>query len=179
MCALWIVEATILGIIATMLVLFIIDTRPIDSDGHNSDLWMCSITLFSIVIILNTIKIAMHVQYWTKLFVFAIVVCSLAPYLIYVWISNYALSQYVERTTIMCFRTYLTYFVVIFVTCLALLIISIIIYIMFHSNEMLKKIRFKMEDLRLNCEETLSMESFKGEEQILLRKLSETSKQVT
>lgn len=99
----------------------------------------------------------MHVQYWTKLFVFSLVVCSLGPYLIYVWISNYTMSQYVERTAIMCFRTLLTYFVVIFVTCLALLIINIVIYILFHNNSILKKIRLNMEGIRLNCEETISL----------------------
>lgn len=129
---------------STLLVLFIIGNRPINQYGHNSDLWICSITIYSIIIVLTSIKIAMHVRHWTSIFFISLIVCSLAPYLIYVWISNYALSQYVEGTVIMCFTDFLTYCVVILVTFFAVVIISITVYLTFHSTKMVKKIKLKM-----------------------------------
>lgn len=129
---------------STLLVLFIIGNRPINANGHNSDLWICSITIYSIIIVLTSIKIAMHVRHWTSIFFISLIVCSLAPYLIYVWISNYALSQYVEGTVIMCFTDIFTYCVVILVTFFAVVIISITVYLTFHSTKMVKKIKLKM-----------------------------------
>ena len=143
---LWVGEAAILGVIATYLSVEIIGSRPINKHGYNSDLWMVSITIYSIVIILNTIKISMHVRHWTGMFLFAVLVCSLAPYLIYMWISNYSLSKYVAGTVIMSYQSCLTYFIVVFVCILSIVIISVIIYLHFHSNKIIKKIRLRMLD---------------------------------
>jgi phospholipid-translocating ATPase len=143
-CVLWILEAAILGIVSTLLVLYLIGTRAINSGGYTSDLWMCSITIYSIIIILSSVKIFMHVQHMTLLFIFSLIACSLTPYLVYMWISNYTLSRYVKGTVIMCFRNFNTYCVVLFVSCLAILFISVVNYIIFHRNGMTRKILLKM-----------------------------------
>jgi len=137
-----------LAIITTTLILNLIGTLPINSNGYNSDLWMSSIEIYTTIIILNTIKIAMHVRHWTKLFLTAIIGCSLGPYLIYIWISNYTLQKYVSGTVIMCFQNLITYFVFILLCSLSIVIISLILYITFHSNKTMKKIRLRMLEMR-------------------------------
>lgn len=146
-CVLWIGEATLLGIITSIICICIMTSSSINSHGHQSDLWMVSITIYSVIILLNTIKIAMHVRHWTGLFLFSVIGCSLMPYLVYIWISNYTLSKYVHGTVIMSFITPVTYFVVTLVTILCVIIVSIIIYVNFHSNKMVKKLRIKMLSL--------------------------------
>jgi len=103
----------------------------------------------------------MHVRHWTALFLIAVVCCSLAPYLIYVWISNYTLSKYVHGTIMMSFRTPVTYFVVLLVVILCLIIVSLIIYISFHGNKMVKILRFKM--LALPDPSSIVSQSSRGE----------------
>ena len=105
---------------------------------------MTSITIYSVIIILNNVKIAMHIRHWTVLFLFSVIGCSLVPYLCYIWISNYTLSKYVQGTVRMSFVTPTTYLVVILVTILCIAIVSLIIYISFHGNKVMKKLRFKM-----------------------------------
>jgi formate/nitrite transporter FocA (FNT family) len=117
---------------------------PISPRGHQADLWMVSITIYTVVILINNIKIAMHVRHWTGLFLFSVIGCSLAPYLIYVWISNYTLSKYVHGTVIMSFRNPTTYLVVTLITIVCIIIVSLAIYITFHTNKMAKKLRLKM-----------------------------------
>jgi hypothetical protein len=134
---------------------------PIGTYGHQADLWMVSITIYSIIIILSNIKIAMHVRHWTGLFIFSVVVCSLAPYLIYIWISNYTLAKYVHGTVIMSFRNPATYLVVTFITIICIMIVSLIIYATFHTNKMVKKLRLKM--LQMNDTSEIRSQSSKGE----------------
>lgn len=117
----------------------------------------------------------------TALFLFSLIGCSLIPYLIYVWISNYALSQYVEGTVIMCFKSYTTYFVVLFISLIAIIFISVVIYITFHKNPMIIKILLKMENNQGKVEETLSTVSYEmsgglgGSMDLTLQKMTSSS----
>jgi len=122
---------------------------------------MVSITIYSIIIILNNVKITMHVRHWTGLFIFSVVVCSLAPYLIYVWISNYTLAKYVHGTVVMSFRNPATYLVVTFITIFCIMIVSLVIYAMFHTNKMVKKLRLKM--LQITDASEIRSQSSKGD----------------
>jgi uncharacterized membrane protein len=143
-CLMWIAEAIVFGIIAALAGIYLIGGSAIGNAGYNGDLWMSSVIIFTIVIIVLTIKLAMHIRHWTKMMLFAITICSLAPYLIYIWISNYTLSKHVKGTIIMSFRTPQTYFIVIFFSVLDVLIVSVIIYISFSLNRAMKKITLKM-----------------------------------
>lgn len=125
----------------------VIGGQTIGRGGYNSDLWMCSITIYSLVIVVNSIKIVMHVRYWTKLLLFAIVGTSLAPYLIYVWISNYALNRFVQNTPLMCFQNILTYCLTIFFSCLLIAFLSTMLKMLFDCQPLIKKLLFRMNNL--------------------------------
>jgi len=58
-------------------------------DGRNSDFWMMSITIFTCVIFVVNLKIALTTQYWTWIFFLSILLTSLIPYFIIVVISGY------------------------------------------------------------------------------------------
>jgi hypothetical protein len=66
-----------------------LDTISVGSSGINSNLYYISITIFTAVIIIGTIKLCMQVNHWTKLLFFTIIVLSIIPYVGFMWVVNY------------------------------------------------------------------------------------------
>lgn len=58
------------------------------SDGYSPDLWVVSITIYSTIILIVDVKIALNTKYWTLIMALAIVLTSIIPYFLYVFIAN-------------------------------------------------------------------------------------------
>ena len=123
--------------------------KSIDKDGHNSDLWIISLTIFSAIIIISNMKLAMHVKHWTRLLIFSMIFTSFVPYIGFLWVTNFVIARYVQRTAIMAFKCGLTYFVVIYVTILMMLITSNLIYISFKRMGLVEHIHNVMHDVKI------------------------------
>ena len=130
----WILESVVFGVGLTLILLYTMSVRPIGVEGYNSDLWMTSIEIYTMIILLVNIKLSIEVRHWTKILFVSVVVFSLGTFLGYLWVSNYILSQYVEGTVIMCFRNPITYFIVLFVCLVAVVYNSLVVYVLFHSD---------------------------------------------
>jgi hypothetical protein len=109
-------------------------------NGYNSDLWMISLTVYSAVILINNLKLAMHVRHWTTLLILSMILTSFMPYLGFVWLTNYFIARYVQRTAIMSFQCILTYCVVILTTVFMMLITSNVIYFLFKKTGLVQQI---------------------------------------
>lgn len=131
-----------------MIIIYVIGSRTMSRNGHNSDLWIVSVSIYSSIIVIATLKLAIHVRHWTLLIAVTIIFCSLAPYISYVWISNYFFSQYrIQGTIIMSFKTGASYLTIVLVSCLMVMINSIIIYSRFHKDKLTSKMQMIMKDV--------------------------------
>lgn len=119
---------------------------PIGTEGYNSDIWIISITIYSTIIIIDTIKLATQIRHWTLLVFISIIVCSLTPYLIYIWISNYRFSRYMmEGAVLMSFKISSGYFSVLFISIVTLIVNTIANYISFQRNKLLSRMKLIMK----------------------------------
>jgi len=147
-CLLWSIESACVGLFTVLLIIFTIGNKTLNQHGYNSDLWIVSVSVYSSIIMICTFKLAIHVRHWTLLILMSIILCSLAPYLSYVWISNYYFSRYrIEGTIIMSFRTGTSYLSVLIACILMLAINGIIIYVNFHKNKRLSKMQIIMKEI--------------------------------
>jgi hypothetical protein len=143
---LWSLESTLVGLFSVMLIINTIGNKTLNRNGYNSDLWIVSVSIYTSIIMICTFKLAIHVRHWTLLIFLSIIFCSLAPYLAYVWISNFYFSRYrIEGTIIMSFRAGTSYLSVLITSILMLAINGIIIYINFHKNKRLSKMQILMK----------------------------------
>ncbi len=73
--------------------------------GYNGDMWLIGLTIFSTTIVVVTFKLSTHTKFWSVFLFIAVSFLSLALYLSYMWISNYAFSDYVVGTTYIAWTT--------------------------------------------------------------------------
>lgn len=129
-----------------MLIISTIGNKTLNNHGYNSDLWIVSVSIYTSIIMMCTFKLAIHVRHWTVLILVSIIFCSLAPYLAYVWISNFYFSRYrIEGTIIMSFRTGTSYLSVLITSILMLAINGAIIYYNFYKSKRLSKMQVLMK----------------------------------
>ena len=101
------------------LIIFIICTYTInydslDSSGYSPDLWVFSISIYTCIIFLVDIKIALNTQYWTLIGLAVIICTSLLLYICYVFISSEIEQFAVYQTADSAFSTADFYFLIFF-----------------------------------------------------------------
>jgi len=84
-------EATVI----TVIFYFILSEAAVNGDGYSSSYWLVGLTIYSAVIMVVTFKLATHTRFWSFMLFITIIFLSLGFYIVYMWISNYALSDYV------------------------------------------------------------------------------------
>lgn len=104
-------------------------------------MWIVGQTMFSAVILVVTFKLATHTKFWSVFVFIAVSLLSLAFYISYMWLSNYALSEHLVGTTYIAWTTAETYFVVIFCTVFVLMIDGIVLSIDFDRGGYISKMR--------------------------------------
>lgn len=115
------------------------------SGGYSSNLQLVSITIYTTIIMLDTLKLCMQVRHWTKLLFLTIVLLSIAPYLSFIWILNYKFKRPVQGVLIVYFTSIKTYFSVLVIAIILIGINGIMIYLRFHSQKILKKMATALE----------------------------------
>jgi hypothetical protein len=88
-----------------------------------------------------TFKLATHTKFMSFLYLLCLLLFAVGTYLAYMWISNYYLSYTIVGTTTMFFSSAETYFLVIFSTCLVLLVDGVILSIDYDNSGLLKRLR--------------------------------------
>lgn len=93
------IEALIESLIIFFFTLYIISGVSVNGTGINSDYWLVSLTIYSSVIMVVTFKLATHTKFWSVFLVIAIVVTTIGFYILHMWLTNFALTDYVYGTT--------------------------------------------------------------------------------
>ncbi len=82
----------------TVIIFYILSQPSLNQDGITSDYWLVGLTIYSSVILVVTFKLSTHTRFWSILLFITILGFSLGFYVIYMWISNYFLSDNIEGT---------------------------------------------------------------------------------
>lgn len=118
----------------------VLGSLSINIDGHGSSLQIVSITIYTAMIMLVTIKLSIQVRHWTKLLFISILFLSVGPYIAFMWVLNYRFKRPVQGTLHIYFSSVKTYMVILLIVMVLLAINGIMIYIRFHSHRILKQI---------------------------------------
>lgn len=118
----------------------VLGSLSINIDGHGGSLQIVSITIYTAVIMLDTIKLSIQVRHWTKLLFISILFLSVGPYIAFMWVLNYRFKRPVQGTLHIYFSSVKTYMVILLIVMVLLAINGIMIYIRFHSHRILKQI---------------------------------------
>ncbi len=85
----WILMGVGHALVVFIVPLFIFQENILNRDADNSDLWSFSVTSFTCVIMIVTLKLMINSKYMTWINLVSIFFLSLGIYFIYVWASNY------------------------------------------------------------------------------------------
>jgi hypothetical protein len=122
---------------------FIIETvlscTSILPDGYNGNLQLVGITIYTTIIMLDTLKLSMQVRHWTKLLFFCILFLSIIPYLSFIWVLNYRFKRPVFGVLEVFFTSVRTYLAILVISMILVAINGVLIYLRFHSDQILRK----------------------------------------
>ena len=120
----WVIQGWFHGILVFIVTLYTLNDGIILSSGITADLWVFSINMFSIIILMVDLKLALYTHSWTYLMGVSIMVGSLVIYFVYVWIADQIIQFNIFKTASLLFSTPLTY-LSSFVSLMILLIFDI------------------------------------------------------
>ena len=120
----WVIQGWFHGILVFIVTLYTLNDGIILSSGITADLWVFSINMFSIIILMVDLKLALYTHSWTYLMGVSIMVGSLVIYFVYVWIADQIIQFNIFKTASLVFSTPLTY-LSSFVSLMILLIFDI------------------------------------------------------
>ena len=106
------------------------------------------------MILVVTFKLSTHTKFWSVLLFFSILVLSLGVYVAYMWFSNYLLPTYswVTGTALTFYTTGETYFLVLFASCVVLLVDGLVLSVDFerggYSSRMRKLVKTEQEHVK-------------------------------
>lgn len=60
----------------------------IAEEGYSSDIWSMSISLFTSIVVLVNLKLALNTQYWTIITWTSLLITSVGAYFVYVLVAN-------------------------------------------------------------------------------------------
>lgn len=123
----------------------VLGSQSITIDGYGGSLQIVSITIYTAVIMLDTIKLSIQVRHWTKLLFISILFLSVGPYIAFMWVLNYRFKRPVQGALHIYFSSIKTYMVILLLIMVLLAINGIMIYIRFHSHRILKQVTIALE----------------------------------
>lgn len=101
----WFGEAIVQSMIIFYTVYYAISDNPLTREGLNSDYWSISITQFTVIIVVVNIKIMIITKFWTKYFVTAVFIFSIAVYFLFIFFEDTQDWVFVYKTAIMVFKS--------------------------------------------------------------------------
>lgn len=106
----WVVQGLVHGAIIFTLCCVVFYYNILNLDGYTNDLWLLSIYLYSCLILVVDLKLALYTQAWSIFFIIALVVTSLVFYFMYILISSEISSLQVFATSFMLYQSPSFYF---------------------------------------------------------------------
>lgn len=106
----WIVQGWFHGILVFIICIYSHIKNVITESGFTSDLWSFSITMFSCIILMVDLKLALYTHSWTYLMGISLGLGSIVIYFIYVWIADQIIEFNIYKTASLAFsnpRNYL------------------------------------------------------------------------
>ena len=85
----WIVEAALHSVVVFIVAYWSHRDAILHEDGRNNDLWSFSVTVFTAVILIVTLKLVLYTRMLNWVSALSFTLLSLAPYFGYVWVTNY------------------------------------------------------------------------------------------
>jgi len=76
------------GIIVWVFHVYSLGYDILNRSGVVVDLWLFSISIYTAIIVIVDMKLALNTQYWTTLYVAIITLSSLVLYIAYIWLSS-------------------------------------------------------------------------------------------
>lgn len=119
----------------------------VDEDGLSSDIWMMSISLYTSIIILVSLKLALNTQYWTMLTWIGLIITSLGAYFVYISVSNVIPLFIVYQTATQLVKSPLFYLSVSF-SVLSVFMVDLVIFSLKISKDNL--LNYMKKSQRLN-----------------------------
>lgn len=135
-----------MGVSIFYIITIALNSTSLKQTGINSGLHITGVTVFAGVIMVDTVKLCMMVQHWTILLFCIIIFTSLAPFVAALWIINYFFNRPVAKIMVICFTTLKTYLSVIVILIILVGINGIFVYLHFHSNRILKRMKIAIEE---------------------------------
>ena len=113
-----------------------LDLPILNEDGFSDDFWMFSIVLFTLVVLIANIQLAISIRYWYLLTFLAFLIPTFGAYVAYMWISNFIIQFPLAFTVSMLFRSSQFYLLVILV-CAIIFIVELCLEIKKIEKEIL------------------------------------------
>lgn len=110
--------------------------------GYNSNLQLVSVTVYTSIIMLSTLKLCIQVRHWTKLLLLTIIFLSIVPYFGFVWLLNYYFKRPVQGIMYIYFTSTKTYFSILLLVLILVGINGILVYFKFYSHKIISKMVF-------------------------------------
>lgn len=146
----WLVEGMFEATAITVIFYFILSEHAVNSDGVSESYWLVGLTIYSAIILVVTFKLATHTRFWSILLFVTITFLSLGFYVAYMWISNYALSDYVEGTAFIAWTSIETYLVVLLCICGILFVDGLVVFMDFRLGSYASKMREVVKEEQIN-----------------------------
>ena len=146
----WMAEALVQSLIIFFFTLYIISHLAVNSTGINSDYWLVSLTIYSTVIMVVTFKLSTHTKFWSIILVAAILITTIGFYVLHMWLTNFALTDYVYGTTKVAWTSLETYFVVLLCVCMVLFVDGIIVFVDFNRGGYTSRMREVIKEQKMN-----------------------------
>ena len=114
-------EFILKGILHGLIIFFLnysifIELPILNSNGDSDDLWLFSLCLFTCVVFIANLQIALLIKNWYVLTFIAFLIPTFGAYISYMWISEYIISFQVAFTISVLFNSHIFYYSVFLVT---------------------------------------------------------------
>lgn len=116
---LWILSAMFHSLILFFASMLAFQTDIINSDGFGSDMWSFSITTFTGVVLVVSVRLGLSNKNWTMVFLLSLSLLSLCLYFAYIFVSGTFKQFLVFESVVQTFSISASYIVIVAVTGLA------------------------------------------------------------
>lgn len=106
----WIIQGLFHGVLVFVMTLFVCENSIVVQSGGTADIWCFSIMMFSSIILMVDLKLAIYTHSWTYLMGISIGLGSIVIYFVYVWIADQIKEFHIYKTASLAFSTSLNYF---------------------------------------------------------------------
>lgn len=110
---LWIFQGMFYGSAMFVVVMICVDDQAINSDGQMIDIWFVSITVYTAIILIVDLKLALHTKTWTWINWVSILVFSIGIYIFFVWVGDMMPSLFKSFNTVYTLVTSPTVFLLL------------------------------------------------------------------